>query len=173
MKSTIEIGKVYLVNFEKTRNGHEFYGKHFAVALTKPNSSDHTLLVAPITGKKNNKKYKGGITLSNNKYQTNPTYEKCFLYLRKIKEIDINKITYRRKPKKDKDGNILKDKNGNELFDRIYTEIFSLDLEDTLKLKEKLATILSLNTEDSTNNVIELSEQLVEEKQPEQQGQSV
>lgn len=116
MKSTIEIGKVYLVNFEKTRYGHEFYGKHFAVALTKPNSSDHTLLVAPITGKKDNKKYKGGITLSNNKYQTNPKYEKCFLYLRKIKEIDIDKITYRRKPKKDKDGNILKDKNGNKLF---------------------------------------------------------
>lgn len=169
MKSTIEIGKVYLVNFERTKYGHEFCGDHYAVALTKPSKSDSTLLVAPITGKKGQKKYNGGITLSNHKYQKNPTYEKCFVYLRKIKEIDINKIRYKKETKKDKDGNILKDKNGKELFNRIYTEIFSLDLEDNLKLKDKLATILSLNTIDSTDNVIKPNKSLIE---PEQ-GQSV
>ncbi|HGD5216050.1 TPA: type II toxin-antitoxin system PemK/MazF family toxin, partial [Streptococcus pneumoniae] len=45
----MDIGGVYLVNFPK-KGGNEFYGKHYAVVISKVSNDDGTLLVAPITG---------------------------------------------------------------------------------------------------------------------------
>ena len=57
-------GEVYLINFPQ-KGGNEFYGKHYAIILTTPDKADGTLLVAPLTGKKSGKKYRGGITIEN------------------------------------------------------------------------------------------------------------
>ncbi|WP_000671972.1 type II toxin-antitoxin system PemK/MazF family toxin [Streptococcus mitis] len=43
-------GEVYLINFPQ-KSGNEFYGKHYAIILTPPDKADGTLLVAPLTGK--------------------------------------------------------------------------------------------------------------------------
>ncbi len=65
---TFQQGEVYLVNFTQ-KGGNEFYGKHYAIILTPPDKTDGTLLAVPLTGKKAGKKYRGGITLDNTKYQ--------------------------------------------------------------------------------------------------------
>lgn len=122
-------GEVYLVNFPN-KNGNEFYGKHYAVILTSP-ANDGTLLVAPITGKKPGKKYRGGITLDNHKYQKNPSYDKAYIYVRKIQEIDKRKIHFNKKVM-------------NNYFEKSYKLIFELDQEDLTKLKIKIKEILNL-----------------------------
>ena len=53
----MDIGGVYLVNFPY-KGGREFYGRHYAVVISKISKDDQTLLVAPITGKKANKRYR-------------------------------------------------------------------------------------------------------------------
>ncbi|NQG98447.1 hypothetical protein HO675_10185, partial [Streptococcus suis] len=83
-------GEVYLVNFTQ-KGGNEFCGKHYAIILTPPDKTDGTLLAVPLTGKKAGKKYRGGITLDNTKYQDTPSKPKAYAYVRKIQEIDIEK----------------------------------------------------------------------------------
>ncbi len=91
-------GEVYLINFPQ-KGGNEFYGKHYAIILTTPDKVDGTLLVAPLTGKKSGKKYRGGITIENSKYQNTPSKPKAYAYVRKIQEIDKRKIVYKTKKK--------------------------------------------------------------------------
>ena len=86
-----EVLGIYLVNFPNN-NGRELFGKHYGLVLSKMSDKDKTLLVAPITSKKKVKKYKGGFTIELNKYQQNPRYEKAFIKIRKIREIDIKRI---------------------------------------------------------------------------------
>ena len=106
-----EVLGVYLVDFQKNRGG-ELSGKHYGLVLTKMSEKDKTLLVAPMTSKNKGKKYKGGFTIDCTKYQQNPTYEKAFIKVRKIREIDIRRIY------------------GNKKY--------NLDEEDTKKLKKSM-----------------------------------
>lgn len=82
---------VYLVDF-KQNIGAEFSGRHYALILSELSPKDGTLLVAPITSKKSGKKYKGGFTIDCKKYQKNPSCDKAFIEIRKIREIDKSRI---------------------------------------------------------------------------------
>lgn len=105
----VDVLGVYLVDFKKNKGG-EISGKHYGVVLSNISDKDETLLVAPITSKKSGKRYKGGFTIDCTKYQVNPTYEKTFVKIRKIREIDKS---------------------------RIYGKLrYKLDLEDAEKLKK-------------------------------------
>lgn len=86
-----EVLGVYLVNF-KTNIGGEMSGKHYAVVLSEISKKDDTLLVAPMTSKKTGKKYRGGFTIDCTKYQKNPTHEKAFVKIRKIREVSKYRI---------------------------------------------------------------------------------
>lgn len=108
----MEIGDVYLVNFKKNV-GAEFSGKYYAVILTK--QVDNTVLVVPMTSKKAGKRYRGGITIDTNKYQTNPSKEKSFLMIRKIREVDRS---------------------------RLWKKRYSLDEEDFRRLLDKIQEII-------------------------------
>lgn len=114
-KPSLEIFGVYLVNFNNS-NGNEISGRHYAVLLTSPSKDDKTMLVAPITGKKPGKKYRGGFTIDCCKYQSNPTYKTAFVYMRKIREVDKGKI--------------------------IKRKAYSLDQSDITKLKDSLNGLL-------------------------------
>ncbi|RLV09624.1 transcriptional regulator [Streptococcus iniae] len=131
----MELGEVYLVNFPN-KFGNEFYGEHYALVLTEPEKSDKTLLVAPITSKKQKTKYRGGITIDNLKYQTNPTYKKSYIYFRKIQEIDLRKIRYKKK-------RFIDDK-GVERFEKHYKMIYKLDEEDLQRARDSMKMILKL-----------------------------
>jgi hypothetical protein len=139
----LDIGGVYVVRFPN-RGMNEFYGKHYGVVLSKISKDDSTLLVAPITGKKSGHKYRGGITLDNFKYQTEPSYDSSFVYARKIQEIDKRRILSERKLKRDNNGDVILDKNGNELYYRKYTKAYQLDDEDLEKLRCKIEEIIKL-----------------------------
>ncbi len=107
---------VYLVDF-KINIGGELRGKHYAVILT-PVYNDKTMLVAPITSKKSGKKYRGGFTIDCKKYQKNPTYDKAFVKIRKIREVDRS---------------------------RVYkSKIYSLDNEDIEKMRESIKKVFNL-----------------------------
>ncbi len=82
---------VYLVDF-KINVGGELNGKHYAVVLSNLSSKDKTLLAAPITSKKSGTKYRGGFTIDCKKYQTNPTHDKAFVKIRKMREIHRSRI---------------------------------------------------------------------------------
>lgn len=139
----LDIGGVYVVRFPN-RGMNEFYGRHYGVVLSKISKDDSTLLVAPITGKKSGRKYRGGITLDNFKYQTKPSYDSSFVYARKIQEIDKRRILSERKLKRDDNGNVILDKNGDELYYRKYTKAYQLDDEDLEKLRCKIEEIIEL-----------------------------
>ena len=66
-----EVLGVYLIDFKENIGG-EISGKHYALVISKLESKDNTLLVAPITSKKRGKKYRGGFTIDCKKYQKNP-----------------------------------------------------------------------------------------------------
>ena len=51
-----EVLGVYLIDFKENIGG-EISGKHYALVISKLESKDNTLLVAPITSKKKGKKY--------------------------------------------------------------------------------------------------------------------
>lgn len=140
----MDIGGVYLVNFPN-KGGNEFYGKHYAVVISKVSNDDGTLLVAPITGKKRGKKYRGGITIDNHKYQSSPSYDNAFIYVRKIQEIDKRKITHQRKKQVDDSGNILLDSMGKELFRKEYIKIYQLDDTDFHLLRDKCKEVIKFN----------------------------
>lgn len=140
----MDIGGVYIVNFPQ-KGGNEFHGQHYAVVLSSVSQDDKTLLVAPITGKKKHKKYRGGIIIDNRKYQTNPTYTHSFIYIRKIQEIDKRKVIYLRKKQTDELGNIKLDKNGNELFKKEYKKVFQLDEIDFNLLRDKCKEVIKFN----------------------------
>lgn len=140
----MDIGGVYLVNFPN-KGGNEFYGKHYAVVISKVSNDDGTLLVAPITGKKRGKKYRGGITINNHKYQSSPSYDNAFIYVRKIQEIDKRKITHQRKKQVDDSGNILLDSMGKELFRKEYIKIYQLDDTDFHLLRDKCKEVIKFN----------------------------
>lgn len=107
----IEKFGVYLVNFSKSRGG-ELSGNHYAVALTNFNKDHKTFLVAPITSKKSGKKYRGGFTIDCKKYQENPSKEKAFAMVNKIREVSMH---------------------------RVYGDmVYKLDNEDIEKLRESL-----------------------------------
>ncbi len=100
---------VYIVDFKKNIGG-EMSGRHHALILSQKSGKDNTLLVAPLTSKKSGKRYRGGITIDCTKYQAKPKHDKAFIKIRKIREIDRQ---------------------------RIYGEkLYSLDSEDTEKLKK-------------------------------------
>ncbi|HFU4054943.1 TPA: type II toxin-antitoxin system PemK/MazF family toxin [Streptococcus suis] len=141
---TFQQGEVYLVNFTQ-KGGNEFYGKHYAIILTLPDKSDGTLLVVPLTGKKAGKKYRGGITLDNTKYQDTPSKPKAYAYVRKIQEIDKRKIIYKTKKQVDSSGNPLTDNAGKALFQKIYKPAYRLDQTDLDKLKGKIKEVLQLD----------------------------
>lgn len=137
----MEIGGVYLVNFPN-KGGNEFYGNHYAVVISRISNDDGTLLVAPITGKKKGKKYRGGITIDNHKYQDKPSYDSAFIYIRKIQEIDKRKIRHQRKKLVDEFGNALLDSQGNELFKKDYVKIYQLDAIDFNLLRDKCKEVI-------------------------------
>lgn len=87
----MEILGVYLVNF-KQNTGGEINGMRYGIIVSELAKKDKTLLVIPITGKKKGVKYRGGITIDNTKYLSEPTYEKGFAKIRKIREIDRSRI---------------------------------------------------------------------------------
>lgn len=89
---TYEVLGVYLVDFKTNNVGGEMSGKHYALVLSELSKKDSTLLAAPITSKKAGKKYRGGFTINCTKYQKNPTYEKAFVKIRKIREISKYRI---------------------------------------------------------------------------------
>lgn len=140
----MDIGGVYLVNFTN-KGGNEFYGKHYAVVISKVSNDDGTLLVAPLTGKKSGKKYRGGITINNHKYQSSPSYDYAFIYVRKIQEIDKRKICHQRKKQIDKYGNTLLDSTGKELFIKEYVKIYQLDSIDFDLLRDKCKDVIKFN----------------------------
>lgn len=82
---------VYLVDF-KSNIGGELNGKHYAIILSELSSEDKTLLATPITSKKQGAKYRGGFTIECYKYQTNPTHQKAFVKVRKMREIHKSRI---------------------------------------------------------------------------------
>lgn len=137
-------GEVYLINFPQ-KGGNEFYGKHYAIILTPPDKADGTLLVAPLTGKKSGKKYRGGITIENIKYQNTPSKPKAYAYVRKIQEIDKRKIVYKTKKKTDSDGQVMLDAAGKELYDKVYRPAYKLDTDDHKKLLDKIKEVLGLD----------------------------
>lgn len=139
----LAIGGVYLVNFPR-KGGNEFYGRHYAVVLSNVSKDDGTLLVAPITGKKSGRKYRGGITIDNHKYQRTPSYDNSFIYVRKIQEVDKRKAIGTRNPQLDEDGNVKKDKNGKELFYKEYKKAYQLDETDFSLLSSKCKEVLKL-----------------------------
>lgn len=112
-----EILGVYLVDFKKNVQG-ELNGKHYAVILSDLSAKDDTLLVAPLTSKKSGIKYRGGFTIDCKKYQTNPTHEKAFIKVRKIREVHKSRI-YGRK-------------------------VYSLDESDRFKLAEKIKEVIKV-----------------------------
>lgn len=140
---SLEIGGVYVVFFPN-RKRNEFYGKHYGVVLSKVSNDDNTLLVAPITGKKASRRYRGGVTIDNSKYQTNSSYDSSFIYARKIQEIDKCRIVSERKLKYDDNGNVLLDGDGKELYYRQYKKVYQLNEEDLEKLRCKIAEIIKI-----------------------------
>lgn len=116
----VDIFGVYLIDF-KNNFGGELSGRHYGVALSNISNKDDTFLVAPITSKKQGKKYRGGITINCMKYQKNPSCNKAFIKVRKIREVDKNRI------------------RGSKLYD--------LDSEDVSRLKEKMIEFFKLNIE--------------------------
>lgn len=107
----IEKFGVYLINFSNSRGG-ELSGNHYAVALTDFNKDYKTFVVAPITSKKSGKKYRGGFTIDCKKYQENPSKEKAFIMVNKMREVSIH---------------------------RVYGDIiYNLDMTDIEKLKKSL-----------------------------------
>ena len=91
-----EVFGVYLIDF-KINEGGELSNKHYGLVLTKMSSSDKTFLVAPMTSKKRNKRYRGGITVICEKYQNNPSAKKAFIQLRKIREVSIKRLLSNKK----------------------------------------------------------------------------
>lgn len=140
----MDIGGVYLMNFPK-KGGNEFYGNHYGVVISNVSKDDGTLLVAPITGKKKGKKYRGGITIDNHKYQSQPSYDNAFIYVRKIQEIDRRKIKSKRKKQVDEAGNVLLDSEGKELFEKEYVKIYQLDDVDFNFLRDKCKEVIKFN----------------------------
>ena len=82
---------VYLIDF-KNNIGGELKGKHYAVILSDFSYWDSTILVAPITSKKSGKKYRGGFTINCRDYQQNPSYEKAFVRINKLREVSTERI---------------------------------------------------------------------------------
>ena len=91
-----EVFGVYLIDFKENEGG-EMSNKHYGLVLTEISNSDRTFLVAPMTSKKRNKKYRGGITVICEKYQNNPSAKKAFIQLRKIREVSIKRLLSNKK----------------------------------------------------------------------------
>lgn len=144
----LQQGEVYLVNFPE-KGGNEFYGKHYAIILTLPDRSDGTLLAVPLTGKKAGKKYRGGITIDNTKYQKTPSKPKAYAYVRKIQEIDKRKIVYKMKKKIDQNMRFVLDSRGREIFEKCYLPAYKLDEDDFQRLLGKIKEVLGLTIKES------------------------
>lgn len=115
----MDIYGVYLVDFKKNV-GRELNSKHYAVLLSKQFlKNEKTCIVVPITSKKPDKKYRGGITIDCNKYQTNPTFPKAFIKVNKMREVSTLRFLGKEK-------------------------IYDLDEEDILKLKNYIRQYLDL-----------------------------
>lgn len=110
---------VYLVDFTQNSVGKEIRNKHYAVILNDITKDYNTLLVAPITSKKENRKYKGGITIDCREYQKNPKVNKAFILVKKIREIDESRIKSK--------------------------IIYKLNTKDSLKLKEYINKFFDTN----------------------------
>lgn len=117
IKMDIEKFGVYLIDFSHSRGG-ELSGKHYAIAVTVFNKDHKTFVVVPITSKKSGKKYRGGFTIDCKKYQNNPSKEKAFAMVNKIREVSMH---------------------------RVYEDIvYKLDDEDIEKLKNSMTKIFDL-----------------------------
>lgn len=111
----IEKMGVYLIDF-KQNVGAEFSGKHYAVVITE--QVNNTFLVVPITSKKSGKRYRHGITIDNEKYLSNPKYNRAFLLVRKLREVDRKRV--------------------------LGTKRYSLDTDDEQRLLDKIDEILDI-----------------------------
>jgi mRNA-degrading endonuclease toxin of MazEF toxin-antitoxin module len=112
----MEIHGVYLINFG-TNVGKEFNGQHYGIIISEKSKKDETMLVVPLTSKKKGIKYRGGFTIDNTKYQKEPSCLSSFAKVRKLREIDKNRIIKKKL-------------------------IFSLDDEDIDKLKKSLKELI-------------------------------
>lgn len=110
-----DIHGVYLVDFRRGYGG-ELSGKHYSIVITEIKKSDNTLVVIPLTSKKKNKKYRNGITIDCTKYQTNPTHDKAFAMVDKIREVSRYRV----------------------YGDKIY----QLDEADVKRMNEKIKSVL-------------------------------
>ena len=117
----MEILGIYLVDFGKNI-GREISGKRYAVVISEPSKKDGTFLVAPLISKKSGVKYKGGITIEMKDYLQNPEYEKSFIKIRKLREIDKIRI-------KGKKRFSLNEKDTGKLIKSIKNVIPFLDKE--------------------------------------------
>lgn len=87
----IERFGVYLVNFYNSTGG-ELSGQHYAIAITDFNKEHKTFLAVPMTSKKSGKKYRGGFTIDCKRYQVNPSKEKAFAMVNKMREVSIHRV---------------------------------------------------------------------------------
>ena len=77
-------------------------------------------LVAPLTGKNQERNIVVVSMIENSKYQTFLPSQKPMLKCPKIQEIDKRKIVYKTKKKTDSDGQVMLDAKGKELYDKVY-----------------------------------------------------
>lgn len=115
----VETNHVNLVDFPDL-GGRELIGRHYGLVLTSEEKG--TCLVAPLTSKKSGRKYRGGFTIDCHKYQANPKYDKAFISLRQLKELDTRKVLGKAR--------------------------YCLDTEDILKLAKSLHKLLPALRED-------------------------
>lgn len=87
----IEKYGVYLVNFYNSTGG-ELSGKHYAIAITELNKEHKTFVAIPMTSKKKGKKYRGGFTIDCKDYQINPSKDKAFAMVNKLREVSIHRV---------------------------------------------------------------------------------
>lgn len=125
-----DIHSVYLVDFRKGYGG-ELSGKHYAIVITSIKKSDNTLVVVPLTSKKEGKKYRNGFTIDCKKYQVDPTHDKAFAMVDKIREVSRHRIYGDKIYDLDKnDVNILNEKIKSVLAKAYNKEVESVASEE-------------------------------------------
>ena len=113
----MEILGVYIVNFG-TNVGGEINEIRPAIVISDVSTKDNTLLVVPLTSKKPGVHYRGGFTIKQSKYQTNPKYVTSFAKVRKIRETDKSRI--------------------------VSVKRYTLDQEDSNKLAEQIKQVIKV-----------------------------
>lgn len=107
---------VYLINFG-INIGNEFNGNHYGIVISSKEKGEDTFIVVPITSKKEGKKYRGGFTIDNKKYQKNPSCDSSFALVKKLREVHKSRVIKK-------------------------TPMFNLDFEDLEKLRDALRKMI-------------------------------